>query len=128
MDHAMSMQPANIVGPLTQQMNHLSLGTAGTVSGRVYFVSWDLRRHRVLFSLESQICCWSQAAAVGFQHEQACMQVQSQGTLVYMGKDEGPVALPLDSRPFLLCGTVNQVHHNSFWKGTLLPTHVNLSS
>ncbi|XP_034339597.1 RNA-binding motif, single-stranded-interacting protein 3 isoform X8 [Arvicanthis niloticus] len=30
MDHAMSMQPANIVGPLTQQMNHLSLGTAGT--------------------------------------------------------------------------------------------------
>lgn len=29
-DHPMSMQPTNIVGPLTQQMNHLSLGTAGT--------------------------------------------------------------------------------------------------
>ncbi|XP_074201463.1 RNA-binding motif, single-stranded-interacting protein 3 isoform X13 [Camelus bactrianus] len=30
MDHPMSMQPANMMGPLTQQMNHLSLGTAGT--------------------------------------------------------------------------------------------------
>lgn len=32
MDHAISMQPANMMGPLTQQMNHLSLGTTGTVS------------------------------------------------------------------------------------------------
>nr|XP_054102815.1 RNA-binding motif, single-stranded-interacting protein 3 isoform X5 [Callithrix jacchus] len=30
MDHPMSMQPANMMGPLTQQMNHLSLGTTGT--------------------------------------------------------------------------------------------------
>ncbi|XP_060680615.1 RNA-binding motif, single-stranded-interacting protein 3 isoform X4 [Hemiscyllium ocellatum] len=30
MDHTMSMQPASMMGPLTQQMNHLSLGTAGT--------------------------------------------------------------------------------------------------
>lgn len=30
MDHPMSMQPTNIVGPLTQQMSHLSLGTTGT--------------------------------------------------------------------------------------------------
>ncbi|XP_038653233.1 RNA-binding motif, single-stranded-interacting protein 3 isoform X6 [Scyliorhinus canicula] len=30
MDHTMSMQPASMMGPLTQQMNHMSLGTAGT--------------------------------------------------------------------------------------------------
>uniref|UniRef100_A0A8C8IV13 RRM domain-containing protein n=1 Tax=Oncorhynchus tshawytscha TaxID=74940 RepID=A0A8C8IV13_ONCTS len=29
MDHTMSMQPANMMGPLSQQMNHLSLGTTG---------------------------------------------------------------------------------------------------
>uniref|UniRef100_A0A672GBW7 RNA binding motif, single stranded interacting protein n=1 Tax=Salarias fasciatus TaxID=181472 RepID=A0A672GBW7_SALFA len=29
MDHTMSMQPASMMGPLTQQMNHLSLGTTG---------------------------------------------------------------------------------------------------
>lgn len=33
-DHPMSMQPTNIVGPLTQQMNHLSLGTAGTIQSQ----------------------------------------------------------------------------------------------
>lgn len=32
MEHTMSMQPASLIGPLTQQMNHLSLGTTGTVS------------------------------------------------------------------------------------------------
>uniref|UniRef100_A0A3B3VYL1 RNA binding motif single stranded interacting protein 3 n=1 Tax=Poecilia latipinna TaxID=48699 RepID=A0A3B3VYL1_9TELE len=31
MDHTMSMQPASMMGPLTQQMNHLSLGTTGSV-------------------------------------------------------------------------------------------------
>ncbi|XP_058601696.1 RNA-binding motif, single-stranded-interacting protein 3 isoform X4 [Onychostoma macrolepis] len=30
MDHTISMQPANMMGPLTQQMNHLSMGTSGT--------------------------------------------------------------------------------------------------
>lgn len=30
MDHTMSMQPTSMMGPLTQQMNHMSLGTAGT--------------------------------------------------------------------------------------------------
>lgn len=35
----MSMQPANMMGPLTQQMNHLSLGTTGTVSCRNGFDS-----------------------------------------------------------------------------------------
>lgn len=32
MDPSMSMQPASMMGPLTQQMNHLSLGTTGSVS------------------------------------------------------------------------------------------------
>ncbi|XP_055731873.1 RNA-binding motif, single-stranded-interacting protein 3-like [Salvelinus fontinalis] len=30
MDHTMSMQSANMMGPLSQQMNHLSLGTTGS--------------------------------------------------------------------------------------------------
>ncbi|XP_077071122.1 RNA-binding motif, single-stranded-interacting protein 3 isoform X2 [Siphateles boraxobius] len=30
MDHTISMQPANMMAPLTQQMNHMSLGTTGT--------------------------------------------------------------------------------------------------
>ncbi|XP_065154632.1 RNA-binding motif, single-stranded-interacting protein 3 isoform X3 [Paramisgurnus dabryanus] len=30
MDHTISMQPTNMMGPLTQQMNHLSMGTTGT--------------------------------------------------------------------------------------------------
>lgn len=35
MDHTMSMQPASMMGPLTQQMNHLSLGTTGTVRSQI---------------------------------------------------------------------------------------------
>uniref|UniRef100_A0A8C2AXW8 RNA binding motif, single stranded interacting protein n=1 Tax=Cyprinus carpio TaxID=7962 RepID=A0A8C2AXW8_CYPCA len=38
MDHTISMQPANMMGPLTQQMNHLSLGTSGTVSVSTAFI------------------------------------------------------------------------------------------
>ncbi|XP_010833867.1 PREDICTED: RNA-binding motif, single-stranded-interacting protein 3-like [Bison bison bison] len=34
MDHPMSMQPASMMGPLTQQMNHLSLGTTGTIQSQ----------------------------------------------------------------------------------------------
>uniref|UniRef100_A0A6Q2ZD91 RRM domain-containing protein n=1 Tax=Esox lucius TaxID=8010 RepID=A0A6Q2ZD91_ESOLU len=30
MDHSISMQPSSIMAPLTQQMNHMSLGNAGT--------------------------------------------------------------------------------------------------
>jgi hypothetical protein len=30
MDHSMSLQPASMMGPLSQQMSHLSLGNAGT--------------------------------------------------------------------------------------------------
>uniref|UniRef100_V9L0K3 RNA-binding motif, single-stranded-interacting protein 2-like protein n=2 Tax=Callorhinchus milii TaxID=7868 RepID=V9L0K3_CALMI len=32
MDHTMSLQPTSIMGPLTQQLNHLSLSNTGTVS------------------------------------------------------------------------------------------------
>uniref|UniRef100_A0A6Q2YN06 RRM domain-containing protein n=1 Tax=Esox lucius TaxID=8010 RepID=A0A6Q2YN06_ESOLU len=32
MDHSISMQPSSIMAPLTQQMNHMSLGNAGTLS------------------------------------------------------------------------------------------------
>lgn len=32
MDHAMSIQPTSMMGPLTQQLGHLSLGSTGTVS------------------------------------------------------------------------------------------------
>uniref|UniRef100_A0A671QHX8 RNA-binding motif, single-stranded-interacting protein 3 n=1 Tax=Sinocyclocheilus anshuiensis TaxID=1608454 RepID=A0A671QHX8_9TELE len=38
MDHTISMQPANMMGPLTQQMNHLSMGTTGTVSVSSAFI------------------------------------------------------------------------------------------
>uniref|UniRef100_A0A8C1N8K6 RNA binding motif single stranded interacting protein 1 n=1 Tax=Cyprinus carpio TaxID=7962 RepID=A0A8C1N8K6_CYPCA len=31
-EHSMSLQPASMLGPLTQHMSHLSLGSAGTVS------------------------------------------------------------------------------------------------
>lgn len=30
MDHPMSIQPTSMIGPLTQQLSHLSLGSAGT--------------------------------------------------------------------------------------------------
>ncbi|KAJ8385664.1 hypothetical protein AAFF_G00183770 [Aldrovandia affinis] len=30
MEHTMSLQPASMMGPLAQQMNHMSLGTTGT--------------------------------------------------------------------------------------------------
>ncbi|CAO2633282.1 RNA-binding motif, single-stranded-interacting protein 3 [Lemmus lemmus] len=57
MDHPMSMQPTNIVGPLTQQMNHLSLGTAGTVSGRVCFCILGLEKvpHAVFTSIAHKL-------------------------------------------------------------------------
>uniref|UniRef100_A0A3Q3RNP6 RNA binding motif, single stranded interacting protein 2a n=1 Tax=Mastacembelus armatus TaxID=205130 RepID=A0A3Q3RNP6_9TELE len=35
MDHAMSIQPTSMMGPLTQQLSHLSLGSTGTVSTNV---------------------------------------------------------------------------------------------
>uniref|UniRef100_A0A7N6ATS5 RRM domain-containing protein n=1 Tax=Anabas testudineus TaxID=64144 RepID=A0A7N6ATS5_ANATE len=32
MDHTMSIQPTSMIGPLTQQLSHLSMGSSGTVS------------------------------------------------------------------------------------------------
>uniref|UniRef100_A0A8C6TWS9 RNA binding motif, single stranded interacting protein n=1 Tax=Neogobius melanostomus TaxID=47308 RepID=A0A8C6TWS9_9GOBI len=39
MDHTMSMQPASMMGPLTQQMNHLSMGTTGSVSSLFLYMT-----------------------------------------------------------------------------------------
>ncbi len=39
MDHTISMQSANMMGPLTQQMNHMSMGTSGTVSVSAAFIT-----------------------------------------------------------------------------------------
>uniref|UniRef100_A0AAY4C0A1 RRM domain-containing protein n=1 Tax=Denticeps clupeoides TaxID=299321 RepID=A0AAY4C0A1_9TELE len=35
MDHTMSIQPTSMMGPLTQQLNHLSLGSAGAITPAV---------------------------------------------------------------------------------------------
>uniref|UniRef100_A0A5F8H713 RNA binding motif single stranded interacting protein 3 n=1 Tax=Monodelphis domestica TaxID=13616 RepID=A0A5F8H713_MONDO len=43
MDHTMSMQPASMMGPLTQQMNHLSLGTTGTVRTKITMKIHELK-------------------------------------------------------------------------------------
>ncbi|XP_050635377.1 RNA-binding motif, single-stranded-interacting protein 3 isoform X2 [Chlorocebus sabaeus] len=52
MDHPMSMQPTNMMGPLTQQMNHLSLGTTGTVCSSPCLPEYDQRRLQ-----NSKYCC-----------------------------------------------------------------------
>lgn len=36
MDHTMSIQPTSMMGPLTQQLSHLSMGSSGTVSNYLY--------------------------------------------------------------------------------------------
>lgn len=38
MEHTMSLQPASMISPLAQQMSHLSLGSTGTVGGKL--ISW----------------------------------------------------------------------------------------
>ncbi|CAO2597328.1 RNA-binding motif, single-stranded-interacting protein 1, partial [Lemmus lemmus] len=35
MEHTMSLQPASMISPLAQQMSHLSLGSTGTVGGKL---------------------------------------------------------------------------------------------
>lgn len=81
MDHPMSMQPANMMGPLTQQMNHLSLGTTGTVSWRVWFVlfSWtsSIRCH-TLFSLALS------AKLVLYQISYICIHIQLWDTFTHL--------------------------------------------
>ncbi|NWW54368.1 RBMS3 protein, partial [Pedionomus torquatus] len=48
MDHTMSMQPASMMGPLTQQMNHLSLGTTGTVRSQIILFTFYIAKHLLL--------------------------------------------------------------------------------
>ena len=35
MEHTMLLQPASMISPLAQQMSHLSLGSTGTVGGKL---------------------------------------------------------------------------------------------
>lgn len=35
MEHTMSLQPTSMISPLAQQMSHLSLGSTGTVGGKL---------------------------------------------------------------------------------------------
>lgn len=42
MDHSMSIHPTSMMGPLTQQLNHLSIGSSGTVSRTLH--DWLLMR------------------------------------------------------------------------------------
>ncbi|KAM6141542.1 RNA-binding motif, single-stranded-interacting protein 3 isoform 1-T1 [Phoenicopterus ruber ruber] len=48
MDHTMSMQPASMMGPLTQQMNHLSLGTTGTVRSYFILLTFYIAKHLLI--------------------------------------------------------------------------------
>uniref|UniRef100_A0A3Q1JAE5 RRM domain-containing protein n=1 Tax=Anabas testudineus TaxID=64144 RepID=A0A3Q1JAE5_ANATE len=73
MDHTMSMQPASMMGPLTQQMNHLSLGTTGSVS-----------------TLRSQLLCYMTAAAAA---------APMQGTYIPQYTPVPPTAVPVEVRP-----------------------------
>ncbi|NWH25461.1 RBMS1 protein, partial [Grus americana] len=46
MDHTMSLQPASMISPLTQQMSHLSLGSTGTVcSNLIQNRTYTSRKH-----------------------------------------------------------------------------------
>ncbi|KAM7036450.1 RNA-binding motif, single-stranded-interacting protein 3 isoform 5-T5 [Passerculus sandwichensis] len=72
MDHTMSMQPASMMGPLTQQMNHLSLGTTGTVRS-------------LFFSLLHSISCLYMTAAAPMQ-----------GTYIPQYTPVPPTAVPIE--------------------------------
>lgn len=45
MEHAMSIQPTSMMGPLTQQLSHLSLGSTGTVSTNGHTNTNNCPRH-----------------------------------------------------------------------------------
>lgn len=92
MDHTISMQPANMMGPLTQQMNHLSLGTTGTVSNPLNPVNslincsdWRLTRvaFLTLFPVhDSGSCCSSYAGNLHSPvHCSACLSHLSGGKM-----------------------------------------------
>uniref|UniRef100_A0A665VQ73 RNA-binding motif, single-stranded-interacting protein 3 n=1 Tax=Echeneis naucrates TaxID=173247 RepID=A0A665VQ73_ECHNA len=76
MDHTMSMQPASMMGPLTQQMNHLSLGTTGTY---LHMHTWtDL-------ILLSHLLCTGMSAAAPMQ-----------GTYIPQYTPVPPTAVPVE--------------------------------
>lgn len=51
MDHAMSIQPTSMMGPLTQQLSHLSLGSTGTVPSHPHaLISSALRTDSVFMA------------------------------------------------------------------------------
>lgn len=131
MDHPMSMQPTNIVGPLTQQMNHLSLGTAGTVSGRVCFCVLGLEKvPRAVFTSIADKLLISHPLRVPARVSLHASSIP--GNTHSHGKGGGAVAWPLDFRSPSLCDArlqARQVHlvkHSSFQKGALLPIGVRL--
>lgn len=55
MDPSVSLQPSSIMAPLTQQMGHLSLGSAGTV--RYHDMGFKKNQNKInhLSSLESKL-------------------------------------------------------------------------
>nr|XP_054489921.1 RNA-binding motif, single-stranded-interacting protein 3 isoform X5 [Agelaius phoeniceus] len=75
MDHTMSMQPASMMGPLTQQMNHLSLGTTGTF--------WS-RERRIESIKHEELCQYMTAAA------------PMQGTYIPQYTPVPPTAVPIE--------------------------------
>lgn len=102
MDHPMSMQPTNIVGPLTQQMNHLSLGTAGTVSGRVCFCVLGLEKvPRAVFTSIANKLLISHPLRVPARVSLHASSIP--GNTHSHGKGGGAVAWPLDFRSPSLC-------------------------
>lgn len=68
MDHTMSMQPASMMGPLTQQMNHLSLGTTGTVRTYIILFTFCIAKHSLLTEFLNVIYCSQVFSASPFCH------------------------------------------------------------
>uniref|UniRef100_A0A3Q0SXQ9 RNA binding motif single stranded interacting protein 2 n=1 Tax=Amphilophus citrinellus TaxID=61819 RepID=A0A3Q0SXQ9_AMPCI len=55
MEHAMSIQPTSMMGPLTQQLSHLSLGSTGTVSTNTH-THTQTHSHSLTHRLRFPIC------------------------------------------------------------------------
>ncbi|NWT99953.1 RBMS3 protein, partial [Urocynchramus pylzowi] len=85
MDHTMSMQPASMMGPLTQQMNHLSLGTTGTVRS-------------LFFSLLQSIYCLLSFLRISHKNLTKYMTAAApmQGTYIPQYTPVPPTAVPIE--------------------------------
>ncbi|NXJ18922.1 RBMS3 protein, partial [Dicrurus megarhynchus] len=85
MDHTMSMQPASMMGPLTQQMNHLSLGTTGTVRS-------------LFFSLLQSIYCLLSFLRISHKNLAKYMTAAApmQGTYIPQYTPVPPAAVPIE--------------------------------